>query len=87
MEETTRIPKLKINQDNTINISIIEEYSTQEGTRSFDAKEFKVKKSIALVEEKLYTRNEVEQLIRTFDMQLGRDVETVKFDNWIKENL
>lgn len=52
---------IKINQDNTINISI--------------------------VENKLYTRNEVEQLIRTFDMQLGRDVETVKFDNWIKENL
>jgi len=34
-----------------------------------------------------WSRKEVIQLIRTFDMFMGKDIPTKDFDNWIKENL
>ncbi len=34
-----------------------------------------------------WNREEVIQLIRTFDMMKGKDITTVEFDNWIEQNL
>jgi hypothetical protein len=43
--------------------------------------------TVTIHQAKMYTRGEVIKLITTFDIQKGKDIETVELDKWIEDNL